>query len=528
MPKRRSTTNQFKFQRQTPAIEASSTRPSTQAQDDTSANIACDSPSPADVKTCATSEKTNSGEKTDELDQGQARSDPVRTLESRPPPERVVMDEDQAGPDLGESRGALDGPDPDPTHNEFMADLYPKNLDDAYAIGDQFINDKFNEDEPEKPNVEAEVVFTKNKTLDYTSRNIRSRVFTLELRYLPHKIDEAVRESVREAVHVALQALVRDRFRELPEADMIEILHQRMFETGTYKSLPEHRPEWLKPIPDEERPATPEPAWVIPKSYIPDAVNNWDKALATMYQAPAENSLLEKTRDMQTFMYCKGSGHALSISKLKDDHHLDFGLELLVPEHMWINEVIRTHMRILSVVSIKAYSRYGYDYLKEITLRKSDYQEYMIAEKDFKNLYPNDFEDLNLLLLQGDLNHLSRSDQHMLFTAVKLWTRNLVSYALSLWYYQNIRVIPKYHSEDGNPARSNIKQALGRFDTYTRNHVKEIPLKIESTRSQVQVKMENEIPRSSGVYFITACSYSTDTSKEIMKVQVYASKLPQL
>ncbi|GKG12042.1 hypothetical protein Tco_0346279 [Tanacetum coccineum] len=34
------------------------------------------------------------------------------------------------------------------------------------------------------------------------------------------------------------------------------------------------RPEWLKPIPDDERPATLEPAWVIPTSYIPDAVNN--------------------------------------------------------------------------------------------------------------------------------------------------------------------------------------------------------------------------------------------------------------
>ncbi|GKB76131.1 hypothetical protein Tco_0943026 [Tanacetum coccineum] len=45
--------------------------------------------------------------------------------------------------------------------------------------------------------------------------------------------------------------------------------------------------------------------------------------------------------------------------------------------------------------------------------------------------------------------------------------------------------------------------------------------------SEVQVKMEMEIPRSNGVNFITACSYSTDTSKDIMKVQVYVSKLPQ-
>ncbi|GJS37003.1 hypothetical protein Tco_0535385 [Tanacetum coccineum] len=141
----------------------------------------------------------------------------------------------------------------------------------------------------------------------------------------------------------------------------------------------------------------------------------------------------------------KGSGQALSICKMKAARYLDFGLELIIPEHMWINDVctydtstsygishwwfnhqkfyidrhsgessrkeVRTHMRILSVIRIKAYSRYGYDYLKEIILHRADYQEYSIAEKDFKNLYPSDFEDLNLLLLQGHLNHLSGSDK---------------------------------------------------------------------------------------------------------------------
>ncbi|GKE34239.1 hypothetical protein Tco_1453561 [Tanacetum coccineum] len=87
-------------------------------------------------------------------------------------------------------------------------------------------------------------------------------------------------------------------------------------------------------------------------------------------------------------------------------------------------------MRILSVVGIKAYSRYGYDYLKEITLRIVDYQEYTITEKDFKNLYPSDFEDLNLLLLKGHLNHLSSSDKRMLSTVVNLWTRNLHDYKI--------------------------------------------------------------------------------------------------
>nr|GEW41227.1 hypothetical protein [Tanacetum cinerariifolium] len=156
----------------------------------------------------------------------------------------------------------------------------------------------------------------------------------------------------------------------------------------------------------------------------------------------------------------KRSSPALLISKIKAASYPDFSLELLVPEQMWIEDVctydisakygishwwfnrhkfyidrhdsssrrkkVRSHMRILSVVRIKAYLRYEYDYLSEIFLRRADLQEHTIAEKDFKNLHPSDFKDLSLLLLQGHLDYLPGSDKRMLFTAVKLWTRNLV------------------------------------------------------------------------------------------------------
>ncbi|GJW82476.1 hypothetical protein Tco_0146451 [Tanacetum coccineum] len=56
---------------------------------------------------------------------------------------------------------------------------------------------------------------------------------------------------------------------------------------------------------------------------------------------------------------------------------------------------VRSHMQILSVVSLKTFSRYGYIYLKEIVLGRSDYKEYKISESDFKNLHLNDFEDLD-------------------------------------------------------------------------------------------------------------------------------------
>ncbi|GJS80631.1 reverse transcriptase domain-containing protein [Tanacetum coccineum] len=60
--------------------------------------------------------------------------------------------------------------------------------------------------------------------------------------------------------------------------------------------------------------------------------------------------------------------------------------------------------------------------------------------------------------------------------------------------------------------------------TYTGNPVKEILLKLNLpdhrsvlTDLEVQVKMEMEIPHSSGVNFITACSYSIDKSKDVVK-----------
>nr|GFA22942.1 hypothetical protein [Tanacetum cinerariifolium]GFA23047.1 hypothetical protein [Tanacetum cinerariifolium] len=375
-----------------------STGPSTQAQDDTFVNIVRDSPSLADAKTeiGAASENTNNREKTDELDQGQARSEPGRTPESRPPPEQLVMDEDQARSDPGKSRRAIAGPDPEPTHDEFMAELYPKvqeslklpadehvileeplslsrtlssikNLNDTYTIRDQFINDKSTKDEP-------------------------------ELRDLPHKIDEAVWKLMKEH---SMKLLRR------PWNGHIG--------TNFFAKKDKSRKRRRN---DQDPPPTP----LLDLDLSKRTRHN----TATTYQAPAENSLLEKTGDMRKFMHCKGSGQALLISKMKAACYLNFGLELLVPEHMWINKVVRTHMHILSVVSIKVFYRYGYDYLKEITLRRVDYQEYTIVEKDFKSLYPSDFEDLNLLLLQGHLHHLSGSDKRMLSSAVKLWIRNLV------------------------------------------------------------------------------------------------------
>nr|GEX37525.1 hypothetical protein [Tanacetum cinerariifolium] len=332
-PKRRSTTSQFILQKQTPATEEASTGPSVQPQYDASANIVHESSSPVDAETVADTYKTSSGgdteilqidedqrkevdnqvnlkEKTARLDQGQVGLDPGKTPESRPQPKQEFMEEDQAGPDPRVIRVALTRPNHEPTHEEFMANVYTdvhgslklpadehvmleeplsstdilssiKNLDDAYTFGDQFINDKSTKDELSKLNMESKVVsmvtvpihqvsssvpplstpiidlyplkpassttqapiFTATTTTTKTTLPLlpplpqqstldsESRVFTLELRDLHYKIYQTANEVVKEAVHVALQTPLRDRFRELLEADMKEILHQWMFES---------------------------------------------------------------------------------------------------------------------------------------------------------------------------------------------------------------------------------------------------------------------------------------------------------
>ncbi|GKB08022.1 hypothetical protein Tco_0836306 [Tanacetum coccineum] len=52
------------------------------------------------------------------------------------------------------------------------------------------------------------------------------------------------------------------------------------------------RPDWLKPVPEEDIPASPKPDWVIPLNDLPETENNWANALASSYQDPDEYKLL--------------------------------------------------------------------------------------------------------------------------------------------------------------------------------------------------------------------------------------------
>nr|GFA80600.1 hypothetical protein [Tanacetum cinerariifolium] len=120
-------------------------------------------------------------------------------------------------------------------------------------------------------------------------------------------------------------------------------------------------------------------------------------------------------KDFEYLRYgSKGRRPALSISKMKAAYYPDAGLEQMVPNQFWIEEECK-----YDIVTM-------YDYMKKIVLRRADLNEHVIAERDFKYLYPSDFEDLYLLNLQGHLNHLPPKVKKILTTAVNQWTRQLV------------------------------------------------------------------------------------------------------
>nr|GEU85959.1 hypothetical protein [Tanacetum cinerariifolium] len=295
-------------------------------------------------------------ERTIKPDEGQAGSDPGKTPESRPPPERVLMEEDQ-------EQVHIENP---PSSSKTLSSM--KNLDDAFTFGDQLLNDKPSEEEPGKANVESKV---------------------------ESMIDKYVNEVVKEVVHCTLQAPLYERFRDLSEFEMKEIFHDWMFESGSYRSHLEHKAlydalelsmdhenredfkevtakslkkssawktsntreapsssskkkstslfeqsiddvpilddvhllesedtsaahllkintklDWLKPVPEEDTPETPEPNWVIPLKDLSETENNWADALAKTYKDPEEYKLLKKTGDMRSFIkwYCKQIG----------------------------------------------------------------------------------------------------------------------------------------------------------------------------------------------------------------------------
>nr|GEX78368.1 retrovirus-related Pol polyprotein from transposon TNT 1-94 [Tanacetum cinerariifolium] len=290
-----------------------------------------------------------------------------------------------------------------------------------------------------------------NKDMEERLDKHGSCLYTLEQLDIPQQVSKAVSKVVTDAVEWAMQAPLRNRFRDLLEADMKEILHQRMLETESYKSHKDymqlfkaleksmnldHSEELAQDLAEarkkkkksRESPKT--PPGLRPSISLTSANLEMDADMA-----PDEQVQSSDDEDI-------GSAHIPKQDQFWIEEECKYDIASMYGiSHCWFQRqrfyidrhtsegdrrAVRTHMRILNVVQIEVFSMYGYDYVNKIVLHRADLDEHVIAERDFKYLYPSDFEDMYLLNLQGHLNHLLPKDKKILTTAVNQWTRQLV------------------------------------------------------------------------------------------------------
>nr|GEV83982.1 hypothetical protein [Tanacetum cinerariifolium] len=398
-----------------------------------------------DAKLALTDSKTESNDvvpkiNTGDQDEGRAGPNPVIQDEVQTGPNSGVHDEGQARSnpgDAAESQPQLSHvenlkllsedsmiPEEPAISTGTMSSL--QNLEKDLSFTNQFFVENKQEEEPGKTNAKAECIdelkqhmanlLQYNLALEERLDKHGSRLYKLENLNNPHQVSKAVDEIITDAVDRAMKALLRAHFNDLPAVDIKEILQQQMFEDKYYEAHEDH-----KKLYDALKKS-------LERDYSDQLLSDLEEARQkkrkrrdiprTPFGSPPPQPLplpppagASGALDLEYLRYgSKGSSLALSMSKMKAASYPDFGLELLMPEQMCIDDVctydisakygishwwfnrqkfyidrhassscqneVRLTMQILSVVRIKAYSRY------------------------------RAFEDLNLILLQGHLDHL--------------------------------------------------------------------------------------------------------------------------
>nr|GEV13006.1 hypothetical protein [Tanacetum cinerariifolium] len=284
------------------------------------------------------------------------------------------------------------------------------------------------------------------------------------------------------------------------------------------------RPEWLKPILEEDRPETLEPDWIgnkkLNKSDLEGPSFKVAKAfhgnnISLQFQMGECHRMLMDQVDLvnpeghrlvpdvsKPLPLGRPPGHRLvpdvskplPLGRPQGQCCVRYLLLVVQAKEFYITRhdapsdrnKVRSHIRILNAISLKTYERYGYTFLKEIVLRIADYKEYKISEANIKNLHPNDFKDMYLLHLQEDYTivnkpraviYRDKNDQKKMMRETKAW-----------------------------------KQEFG----------------LRTIEGGVHIKLELVSSCSGRDKFITASSYLTNMFKEIMKAQADVTKLSQL
>nr|GEX85414.1 putative ribonuclease H-like domain-containing protein [Tanacetum cinerariifolium] len=466
-----------------------------------------------------------------EQDEGQAGPNPSDAVASQPLSSPVVY----AGPNLEhmdlEATNVSTQPHPEQMDEGFTATAYPKTTVETKAESMMYVTiqqDTFSiplmttsiidlTSRPDSPNVHRPLQATATETTTTTTihppppqpQQSTTDFMMMKRIDIPQQVSKAMDEIVNNAVDWAIQAPLRNHFRDLPKADMKEILHQRIRETKSYKTHKDHMMLYealekslnrdhteelledlaearkkkkkrcdLRKSPPRSPPHQPPPppplagpsgtsrfpgafksSQVPPPPPLPPSTNQEGQSHGSTTPSSSKTAALAEYKawtttdtrlrqsvsstpkdiqidddmspdaqahssddeDIENAHIPKASALPSTYSPLTEDSLLA-QTEQMVPDQMWIEEECKYDIAAI----IEVFSMYGYDCIKKIVLRRVDLNEHIIVKRDFKYLYPSDFEDLYLLNLQGHLNQLPPKDKKFLTTAVNLWTRYLV------------------------------------------------------------------------------------------------------
>ncbi|GJZ09603.1 hypothetical protein Tco_0543886 [Tanacetum coccineum] len=439
-------------------------------------------------------------------------SDPEKAHEALARPDPKPMKEDQTGSDSGKLHVSLAGPNPDHMDDEFLATAYPKVHENLKLITDEREKSKVREEsdstipDPSHQTVTStplviapftDVSSTKPSSLVTTPPiNIEATIITTSLPEITLlSIEDAMDKEVADQGQQReddpiMPLLVRltppkddwSKFKENPRKSDLFDQESNISEQSSVDILMQDDGNDL-PIPESERPATPEPEWTIPPNDFLEPEINWANTYATTLtgkkklckadlEGPAFNLVKAFHKNNDFLQYQMDECHKLLTNKVDlnnpEGHQIMRSVYEPLPlgrthqaglwhHHWWFlwrkefyinkhsepsdREAVRSRMRILSVISVKVFEKYRYNYLRKIILRRADYQEYKISEKDFKNLHPNDFKNLFLLNIQEKLNHLPKTDTSSLHMAINLERPNWD--AADYYFKEDYTIVPK-------------------------------------------------------------------------------------
>ncbi|GJW35368.1 hypothetical protein Tco_0058288 [Tanacetum coccineum] len=272
---------------------------------------------------------------------------------------------------------------------------------------------------------------------------------------------------------------------------------------------------WFKLIPEGERPATPEPEWTIPPNDFPEPENNWANTYATMYQVPAENKLQRKTYDIGSFIkwfcrrtgkkkLCKADLEGPAFNLVKAFHKNSVFLQYQMDEcHKLLMNMVDlgdgTLTRVMEKLDHMVKDFHLFEYNKGMKSRKwseddkrrsKDFitaiEKRLQIRRIFRSLESFVGERIEILTTVVKRTNsrppITRTKNALLSLEPKdsqLFSSGHKSILLSFTHCGNksiqrvlriiLVILPEhpsetmvFHNKDGNPARANIKQALGR------------------------------------------------------------------